>query len=93
MDPPFFNRKFKFCLMTADLNILVLIKEIFCSANNYVKLIFTLKMRAALLRIKKCQLHVVPSSDFNFLFPVVSEKQQEKVLITVLRTDGRDHGF
>ena len=52
MDPPFFYRKFKFCLITADLNILVLIKEIFCSANNYVKLIFTLKMRAALLRIK-----------------------------------------
>ena len=48
----FFYRKFKFCLITADLNILVLIKEIFCSANNYVKLIFTLKMHAALLRIK-----------------------------------------
>ena len=35
-------------LITAKLNILILIKEIFDSANNYVKLIFTLKMRAAL---------------------------------------------
>ena len=89
----FFYRKFKFCLITADLNILVLIKEIFCSANNYVKLIFTLKNARGTSLDKKYQLHVVPSSDFNFLFPVVSEKQQEKVLITVLRTDGRDHGF
>ena len=49
-------------------------------------------MRAALLRMKNVNF-VVPSSDFNFLFPVVSQKQQEKVLITVLRTDGCDHGF
>ena len=36
----------------ADLNILVLMKSIFSSANNYVQPISTQKRRAALLRIK-----------------------------------------
>ena len=89
----FFYRKFKFCLITADLNILVLIKEIFCSANNYVKLIFTLKIRAALLRIKNVNFMQFHHRILISFFLLFLRNNKKKVLITVLRTDERDHGF